>query len=400
MKKQIVFLCAAVLSVSLYACADRKTPPSPVTEISAVQTSVPTPDPDADYSEKTLSVAEMAGKYKVQGRTTVVSYKMPKASEKSDAVALDYSAAAFEFNAFCEGSVSLSIYTAPTAIGGNNLYLNVYVDGVLQGSRTDFRLVGTKVHTVVLAENLEKGYHTFLVERQTEAERGLLYINSLTLCGELAERPAEKPLYIEFIGDSITTGYGNLYPDLTNGERDSNPASNVYEDGTKTYAYLTAKALNADYSIVAQQGIGAVCGYYPHTMLGTYEQICYQCGRTKAWDFERKADIVVINLGTNDRTMVGNGKITLEEAEAGFRDFCFLVREKNPDAKIFWAYGMMDTSAGEQIRSALSSVGGEAAGFYFVALTSNGEGGNGHPSAAAHAANAEILTEAIREKLK
>lgn len=410
MKRWMVVVWTVLLTVSLCACGSGgRTSPSPggeTPEISgtdggtATETpGIPTVPPDTDYSEKTFTVADLAGKYKVQGRTTVISYKMPKATEKTDAIALDYSAASVAFNAFCEGTVSLSLYTALTAIGGNNLYLNVYVDGVLQGSRQDFRLTGTKVHTVAIAENLERGYHTFLIERQTEAERGNLYLNSVTLCGELAEKPADKPLFMEIIGDSITAGYGNLYPDLADGEKDSNPASNVYEDGTRTYAYLAAKALDADYSIVAQQGIGVVSGYYPHTMLKTYTNTCYQCGRRQEWGFERRADIVVINLGTNDHTMVRNGKITEEEAREGFRDFCLLVREKNPDAKIFWAYGMMDTSAGEWVQAALESVGGEEAGFYFVSLTSNGEGGNGHPSAAAHAENAEILVKAIREKL-
>lgn len=184
---------------------------------------------------------------------------------------------------------------------------------------------------------------------------------------------------------------------MTEGEKDTNAASNVYQDGTKTYAYLTAAKLGADYSIVAQQGIGAVCGYYPHTMLETYEDTCYQCGHKQKWDFERKADVVVINLGTNDRTMVAAGKTTLAEIQNGFTSFCLLVREKYPAAKIIWAYGMMDQSAEPQIKAALTAAGGEAAGFYYVSLISDGSGGNGHPSANAHEANAEILTDAIKK---
>ena len=132
-------------------------------------------------------------------------------------------------------------------------------------------------------------------------------------------------------------------------------------------------------------------------MLETYEDTCYQCGHKQKWDFERKADVVVINLGTNDRTMVAAGKTTLAEIQNGFTSFCLLVREKYPAAKIIWAYGMMDQSAEPQIKAALTAAGGEAAGFYYVSLISDGSGGNGHPSANAHEANAEILTDAIKK---
>lgn len=393
MKK--IAICLFIVSSLILlptACTNPDTPPvNP-------ETASPLPDPNRfDYTAKTYDISSFDGKYKVQGRCPIVSYQPPNAKEEIEALALDYSCAAFSFNAYCEGDVTAEIYTAPTAIGGNKLYLNVSVDGVKNDSRKDYRLSGRKNHTVTMASGLKKGLHTFVIERQTEAERGLIYLNSVSINGEIYNPPSLNDLYIEFIGDSITTGYGNLYPDMTEGEKDTNAASNVYQDGTKTYAYLTAAKLGADYSIVAQQGIGAVCGYYPHTMLETYEDTCYQCGHKQKWDFERKADVVVINLGTNDRTMVAAGKTTLAEIQNGFTSFCLLVREKYPAAKIIWAYGMMDQSAEPQIKAALTAAGGEAAGFYYVSLISDGSGGNGHPSANAHEANAEILTDAIKK---
>lgn len=389
----LIMIC---MSISLISCSSgsAEAPKAPQTASAAPE---PTPDISSfDYSAKTYDVNALEGKYKLQGRCPVVSYKPPRTDGEINAIALDYTAASISFNAYCEGDVTAEIYTAPTSIGGTKLYLNVYVDGVKNASRADFRLSGRKLNTITLAEGLERGFHTFVIERQTEAERGLIYLNSISINGEMYDKPADSELFIEFIGDSITTGYGNLYPDLTEGEQDANQASNVYQDGTKTYAYITAKNLGADYSIVAQQGIGATKGYYAHTMLGTYEDTCYQCDHNDKWSFERKPDIVVINLGTNDYTMATRDQLTMEEMQRGFEDFCSLVREKNPDAKILWAYGMMNEGAEEYIRAALETAGGEAAGFYFVKLESNRDGGNGHPSAAAHESNAAILTEAIK----
>ncbi len=409
MKKRFLHLTGLLIIICLFvtalSCAGRtggQTPSDPSDASTGAPAEAPTPTPDLssfDYSEKTLDTDALAGKYKLQGRCPIVSYKPPKQDGKISALALDYSACSVEFRAFCEGDVTAEIYTAPTDIGGSNLYLNVYIDGVRNSSRADFCLKGRKVNTVTLASGLERGLHTFKIERQTEAERGLIYINSITLSGELTDAPENAKLFIEFIGDSITTGYGNLYPDLTEGEKDSNQASNVYQDGTKTYAYITAANLGADYSIVAQQGIGVTSGYYAHTMLGTYTKTCYQCNHKDEWGFDRKADAVVINLGTNDYTMSTRDKLTPEEMQKGFEDFCSLVREKNPESKIVWVYGMMNQGAEEYIRAALEASGGESAGFYFVKLESNGDGGNGHPSAAAHEANAEILTKALKDIL-
>ena len=257
MKKSILSLltiaCTAVLLTSCTSAAPAASPAS---------SSPSGPDPALfDYTAKTYGIASFEGKYKVQGRCPVISYTPPKADEALEALALDYSCSSFSFNAYCEGDVTAEIYTAPTAIGGDMLYLNVYVDGVRNASRPEYKLTGKKVHTLTIASDLERGLHTFVIERQTEAERGLLYLNSVSLCGELYEPPGQSSLFIEFIGDSITTGYGNLYPDLTEGEQNPNPASNVYQDGTRTYAYLTAQKLGADYSIIAQQGIGISSGY-------------------------------------------------------------------------------------------------------------------------------------------
>ena len=50
----------------------------------------------------------------------------------------------------------------------------------------------------------------------------------------------EKPLSIEFIGDSITCAYG------VEGQSSSEPFKTSTENFMKSYAYLTAQKLNAD----------------------------------------------------------------------------------------------------------------------------------------------------------
>jgi hypothetical protein len=238
-----------------------------------------------------------------------------------------------------------------------------------------------------------------LVERQNEAENGDLYLTGLSFGGEFDVKPMNSNLFIEVIGDSITTGYRNLYPNNTGGAKDpyKNPRSTYYQDGTRAYACLAMKELGADYSIVAQQGIGASVGWQAHTMLATYEMTCYQRGRKTDWGFERKADIVVINLGTND---ISCGKADNAKLQKGFEDMIDLVRKHNPEAKIVWAYGAMDVAAIPLIEATATAKGGEQAGIYTCTnFVQNGEGGIGHPVVSAHETNAEILASKIKEIL-
>lgn len=66
---------------------------------------------------------------------------------------------------------------------------------------------------------------------------------------------SNKDLKIEFIGDSITCAYGV--------EANSNydPFTTSTENFMKSYAYLTAELLNADYSTVCYSGHGIISGY-------------------------------------------------------------------------------------------------------------------------------------------
>ena len=51
-----------------------------------------------------------------------------------------------------------------------------------------------------------------------------------------------------------------------------------------------------------------------------------------------------------------------------------------------------------KLKTIMADMGGEAAGYYMVRVTTNTAAGNGHPSAAGHTAAAEDLAKFITEK--
>ncbi len=203
------------------------------------------------------------GIYKSQGRNSITI----------NGLALDCTGSTFEFAAFCKGDVTLGIYVDAPDSYENQLYFTVYNDGQLLGPREKYKFGGTGKREFVIAQDLEEGYHTFSIVRQNESETGEFCIKYIMLTGRLQTPPRERERYIEFVGDSITTGIGNLYTPET-WDPNVDPKSKVYQDGTQTYGLLAARKLRADYSVVAQQGIGIICGWQPHTMLDTYEMTC------------------------------------------------------------------------------------------------------------------------------
>ena len=170
----------------------------------------------------------------------------------------------------------------------------------------------------------------------SEAICGNIGINKLYLYSFVNEdeviRPNEKKKYlIEFIGDSITCGFG------IEGKSQYELFDTKTENFMKTYAYISTKELNYDYSIVCYSGCGIVTP--GNKMPQRYTKINSFMGDLE-WNFnENKNDIIVINLGTNDIDFVLS--FDGDTYSQAYANFLKIVREKNPNAIIICIYGMM-----------------------------------------------------------
>ena len=175
------------------------------------------------------------------------------------------------------------------------------------------------------------------------------------------------------------------------------PASfySVNQDGTKSYAYYAAQALGADISVLARSGIGAYQGWDSGNpaLPPMYDYISYYRDKTARWDFSRQADIVVINLGTNDLWTGGSSRALTQ----AMQDFMRQVRQKNPQAKIVWAAGGIMADYLDEADDAVDSLGGPQKGYYVCPLPCGpNKGGNGHPTAEQHQSMADSLVAFLR----
>ncbi len=324
-----------------------------------------------DFSLKNLPISEL--KYKTMGRTAI---------EEDGSLYLDLTASGLSFNAYCYGDVSIELT--------EEAWFTVIVDGV---EKDMFLGKSKNKTTAIIAEDLLQGKHTIEIYKQSEGDHHVL-IHSVSLQGQVLDAPEKAELLIEFAGDSITCGYGNVV-DM------DKVAGSYVTNGYKSYGAQTARLLGADWSNVSLSGAALVYkeGMRNAHIPTVYKQKTFQ--KTDSYDFARTADIVVINLGTNDAGILADK--STEEKKAYFlsyaREFVDYILEKNgADTKIVFAFGMMtDPNCFDEVyidlAAELQKKGTDA---FYCRLPTNREGAVDHPNVAGDLAAAQVLSNFIK----
>ena len=165
----------------------------------------------------------------------------------------------------------------------------------------------------------------------------------------LVEAPALPSRKLEFIGNSITCGYGN------EGMKREQGFEYETENHYYSYASIAARNLEAQHWVVARSGIGAYRNYAgPKTgnpesnMPVQYEFTGYAWKPElrqeptflkEKWDFSRyQPDVICINLGTND---LSTPNYDLKLLKQNYQKLLKMVRQHNPKAKIVFLTGTM-----------------------------------------------------------
>ena len=296
------------------------------------------------------------------------------------AINADWSASGIEFTATCEGDMTFAVET-----NDKGAYFRAYVDGEpwKNGDSVYFEITGKGE---IVLKGIPTGTHTIRVIKVTGYTLALAAFTSVKLTGFIAEEaPKAKDLYVEFVGDSITCAWGTI------GTFDGKYTS---QDATLGYSYMLAEALDADYSLTALSGQGICCGT-PGVPLG-YRYACYGKNSTTEYDFARKANLIVVNIGTNDETK----GIAANEFKTAFKAWIEYAKEKNgADCKFLAVTNMKNGTYAAYITQIFEELGGEAAGYYmYKAKRSTNQTASYHPSVEEHAAYVPGLKE-ICEKI-
>ena len=271
-------------------------------------------------------------------------------------------------------------------------------------------LTGERDSVVTLATALPQGEHSlhlmYIIEGYDLKPdfRGFI----LDRGARLLPPPPLSERTIEFIGNSITCGYGN----------ESMVASDPFEYETEnhylTYAQLTCRALEARAHVVARSGIGVYRSYggpktgTPDNVMTTEYEYTNLYDRSEQWDFSRyQPQLVCINLGTNDLS-TNNYDVAL--LKAAYQKFLRQVRSHNPQARIVFLCGsMLNGQELEIARQTLNDVVDEArrqgdqAVYRFDFTPQTGDirfGASWHPSVWQHRKMAAELTAYLRSLMQ
>lgn len=282
--------------------------------------------------------------------------------------------------------------TATISGTSKNLYYHKFID---QDATGEFiQIKSNRATATKLAEGLEEGLHCLRLVKSSSPQNGTISFSEFKTDGAFISPKAKSDLKIEFIGDSITVGFGNL-------GNSSTPQSPANSDAAQAFPYFVAAKYNADFNETALEGICVKDGSVNST--NTYLRYS-PCNNSKEYDPSTfDADFVVIGLGENDMWHATDAQFsyTIEQFKEDYKDFLLLVREKHPLANIICIHGMMPASATAQAKEVIQSAIDETNDKKITHLvaTPNTIGSNGHPNVKAHKSYANKITAAIDEIL-
>lgn len=342
----------------------------------------------------------------------------------------DYSNSAFEF-CFTGKKAQAVILSDPENSGDKNLgVLGVFVKEIknakeykgnsywehLNEEPVKKVVLEKKENTVVLYESEEVKTVVIKVIKISEAAFGYAGFKTLEIDGKLVKRNYKKienssALKIEFIGDSITCGYG------IEGTYMKDVFDTKHERSDKAYAFKTAKKLGAEFQCVSWSGIGIISKYVdpsidvPDTLISmpllwpyTDKMASMKLGiDPEVWD-ERKfsPDVVVINLGTNDTSFVREVEGRRVSYVHGLRVFIEEVHRRSPEAKICCCLGVMGQQLCDSVFEAVELIKQDFKNIKIKAVKlplqdeqKDGVVTDWHPSALTHTKAAELVAREI-----
>ncbi len=198
----------------------------------------------------------------------------------------------------------------------------------------------------------------------SECTQSLLAVREIRTDGEIVPTE-ERGMRIEFIGDSITCGYG------VEGKNELENFTTRTENAGKSYAGLVTDWMGLDSMLTCFSGHGIVSGYTDSPEKRNAEELVppyyERTGRNGfilpsgrileeiPWDFSSwQPEKILINLGTNDLSWCADREPRKDLFRKQYKEFLKTVRKNNPGAMILCVLGYMGTGLNESMVKAVN----------------------------------------------
>ncbi|EGC32823.1 hypothetical protein DICPUDRAFT_37730 [Dictyostelium purpureum] len=281
---------------------------------------------------------------------------------------------------------------------GDN-WFDVIINNALYGA---FNVSSTprQMYNIIGQNNLNPSQtYTLVLSKRTEASFGPVRFYGFVVDSTCSTKQYSPPTNrkIEFIGDSITCGYGDLGTSPC-------PFTPDTENNYVTYGAIIARELQAELYLEAWSGKGVVRNYGSPTSTSTqtmpdlYPYIL-PTDTTTNWDFDLfQPDAVVINLGTNDYST--QPAPSQEVFQNGYISFVNSLKSNYPNKPEFFLVcgPMIGQPCCQYVKNVSSIVGATYIDLEGI-LTSDDIGCNGHPNEQGHSIMASIASPIIQKTL-
>lgn len=186
-----------------------------------------------------------------------------------------------------------------------------------------------------LAKQLPDKKHSIEISRRTEWHGGNTSFTGFEIDeGKSLFALPKLKRTIEFIGNSLTCGYGN------EGKSRQEHFTYETENNYHTYGTITARSFNANYVSVCRSGIGMYQSYggeHDFVQPKLYDEVALKS--QYKWDYKNnQPDVVVIELGANDLAKPLDSSKYVDSYIA----FVNKIRTQYPVAKIICVSGPLD----------------------------------------------------------
>ena len=344
----------------------------------------------------------------------IVNYNDPsvricgRTLERSGCVYLDYTCSFAEFEFEGSRAAATILSDLCPAEEQYRAWIGIFIDGVL-----DRKLRLDQKENVVTLYEGECRKVRVRIMKLSEAAFAKCGLKCIEIDGRMNALSGEQPeRLIEFVGDSITCGYG------IDGKYEGGTFSTETENPLKGYAFLTAGKCRSRFRFVSWSGMGVMTAYvdetaekplddwlfkdiFPYTDSPLERSMGVERGKYTPYDGKDQPQVVVFADGTNDHSWTKGIPEREADFERAYARMLDLIREKYPDTYIVCTYGVMGDSLKDAIaRQTESFKQRHDDRICFVLLDVQDEKNDGvavdwHPSAITHEKMADVLSKKI-----
>ncbi len=194
-------------------------------------------------------------------------------------------------------------------VDNKHLYWDNYVGVIVDGKQSKVKLLNEDgKQEIELVNTQNKAEHEVMIFKRQDSCHELGFYGFEADAATLIIFPKKPQIKLEFYGDSVSAGEISEAIDYV-GKPDPQWHKGELSNSYYSYAWLTARKLNAQLHDIAQGGIALLdnTGWFNEPdyigMESVYDKIRYNpaFGESTKWDFSKYTpDVVIVALGQND----------------------------------------------------------------------------------------------------